>query len=183
MGSIIWMASTWNKLRQLRHRDLLQGVLLRTFERDQVECRVLQSKAFQPLLTRWTDLLLTEGKPGSAVEPQNVPQQVKDAASRSKDVKVKWMIKRLESGDWMHRGTPHFPSVLLEKGPQYPFQPYELLYLRNRVGSIRGTEMVQRIELPKTEAPEPQHQPDLWADGILDDNDLIDYRKAPAGSG
>lgn len=39
------MAAAWQQLRLLRHRDLLLGSLLRAFERDQLECRVLQSKA------------------------------------------------------------------------------------------------------------------------------------------
>ena len=48
-----------------------------------------------------------------------------------------------------HRGLPHFPSVLKQRGPQYPFQPFELTYLRSVVGSTRGTELNQPIELPE----------------------------------
>lgn len=36
--------AAWQQLRLLRHRDMLLGSLLRAFERDQLECRVLQSK-------------------------------------------------------------------------------------------------------------------------------------------
>jgi len=39
--------------------------------------------------------------------------------------------------------------VLLQRGPQYPFQPFELTYLRSVVGSIRGTELNQPVDLPE----------------------------------
>lgn len=39
--------------------------------------------------------------------------------------------------------------MLKQRGPQYPFQPFELTYLRSVVGSTRGTELNQPIELPE----------------------------------
>ena len=39
--------------------------------------------------------------------------------------------------------------MLLQRGPQYPFQPFELTYLRSVVGSIRGTELNQAVDLPE----------------------------------
>eukprot|EP00747_Dinoflagellata_sp_TGD_P165221 gnl/TRDRNA2_/TRDRNA2_186219_c0_seq1.p1 gnl/TRDRNA2_/TRDRNA2_186219_c0~~gnl/TRDRNA2_/TRDRNA2_186219_c0_seq1.p1 ORF type:complete len:183 (+),score=28.60 gnl/TRDRNA2_/TRDRNA2_186219_c0_seq1:84-632(+) len=181
------MAAVWKQLRQLRHRDMLQSSLLRAFERDQLECRVLQSDAFRPLLTRWADSLLERGASTLDADPHAVPDEVLSEAKKSRNPEVRWLVRRLASGDKMRRGPPHFPSVLLQKGPQYPFQPHELTYLRGRAGSIRGTELTERIELPEPPAggnpqPESAQKVDLWAQGCLDDDDLVDFRKAPAGS-
>mmetsp|Transcript_7877 Transcript_7877/g.12845 ORF Transcript_7877/g.12845 Transcript_7877/m.12845 type:complete len:184 (-) Transcript_7877:16-567(-) len=175
--------SVWQQMRRLRHRDMLQGCLLRAFENDQQECRVIQSDAFRPLMTRWAELLLAQGKSGQTADVHAVPEEVQEQAKRSKEVEVSWLIRRLTSRDNQHRGPPHFPSVLLQRGPQYPFQPYELTYLRTRTGSLRGTELTEKIELPPppedSAATEPSKPRDLWAEGCLDDDDLIDYRKAP----
>ena len=59
------------------------------------------------------------------------------------------VTRRLSSSESHHRGPPHFPSVLLQRGPQYPFQPFELTYLRSVVGGIRGTELNQPVDLPE----------------------------------
>ncbi|CAE8611286.1 unnamed protein product [Polarella glacialis] len=185
-------ATAWSQLKHLRHRDLLLGTLLRAFERDQLESRVIQSAGFRPALTRWAELLLAAGKSGADINPRDVPPEVVDVASKGSS-EVRWVVKRLASENAMHRGPAHFPSVLLQKGPQYPFQPFELTYLRSKVGSMRGTELAEKIELPETtpeakaaaeaskaadmwESPKPR---DLWAEGCLDDDDLMDHSKAP----
>mmetsp|Transcript_34432 Transcript_34432/g.109335 ORF Transcript_34432/g.109335 Transcript_34432/m.109335 type:complete len:180 (-) Transcript_34432:84-623(-) len=179
------MAGVWRQLRQLRHRDLLQGTLLRAFERDQLECRVIQSAAFRPFLTRWTELLLAQKVAGSAVDPHDVPPEIRQQAQKSGNPEVRWLVRRLLSGEKLHRGPPHFPSVLLQQGPQYPFEPWDFAYLRTRTGMLRGTELTKPVTLPeppegfpKAEAPRPR---DLWAEGCLDDDDLADFRKAPRG--
>uniref|UniRef100_A0A7S1ACF1 Uncharacterized protein n=1 Tax=Noctiluca scintillans TaxID=2966 RepID=A0A7S1ACF1_NOCSC len=173
------MASVWTQLRRFRHRDLLQQRLLRAFERDQHECTVIQSAAFRPFLTAWAEVLLKKSEGGATADPHDVPDEVV-AASKSASAEVRWLVRRLVSREAMHRGTPHFPSVLLQRGPQYPFQPYELTYLRHKAGSLRGTEMVQKIELPESGGQaEPLPVRDLWAEGCLDDSDFTDFRKAP----
>merc|ERR1712194_198703 len=128
------------------------------------------SDSFLPILTRWTDSLSARGIHGSKADPLDVPSDVQKEAQSSKVPEVRWVIKRLLSGEAMHRGAPHFPSTLLLKGPQYPFEPYELTYLRSRVGSIRLTEMAKKMELPEVkDAPLQQEAPprDLWAEGCL----------------
>eukprot|EP00930_Biecheleria_cincta_P101270 TRINITY_DN92899_c0_g1_i1.p1 TRINITY_DN92899_c0_g1~~TRINITY_DN92899_c0_g1_i1.p1 ORF type:complete len:193 (+),score=21.63 TRINITY_DN92899_c0_g1_i1:42-581(+) len=178
------MASSWTQLRHLRHRDLLLGRLLRVFERDQLECRVLQSDAFRPALTRWADVLVARGGSGAHADPHEVPKEVLEHAKGS-SAEVRWLLRRLTSRDVMHRGPAHFPSTLQQQGPQYPFQPFELTYLRSLVGSIRGTELMQKIDLPEvsSETSQPAQAPrpprDLWAEGCLDDDDFRDVSKAP----
>lgn len=181
------MAAAWQQLRLLRHRDLLLGSLLRAFERDQLECRVLQSKAFQPHLNRWAELLVAKGGHGGKVDPHEIPPEVLQHAEKS-SAEVKWVLRRLASSESHHRGPPHFPSVLLQRGPQYPFQPFELTYLRSVVGSIRGTELNQPVDLPEVSEEQRAealkmykgHVPwDLWAEGCLDDDDLMDHTKPP----
>mmetsp|Transcript_86173 Transcript_86173/g.244335 ORF Transcript_86173/g.244335 Transcript_86173/m.244335 type:complete len:176 (+) Transcript_86173:48-575(+) len=173
------MAAVWKELRHLRHRDLLQGTLLRAFERDQLECRIIQSDAFRPLLTRWTALLLAAGRQGSAADPHDVPAEVQQQAQASGNSELRWLVRRLASGDAMRRGLPHFPSTLLQQGPQYPFETYDFNYLKKLTGSLKGTELTKKVELPEVKAPKPEPQRDLWADGCLDDDDLLDFRKAP----
>mmetsp|Transcript_738 Transcript_738/g.1796 ORF Transcript_738/g.1796 Transcript_738/m.1796 type:complete len:184 (-) Transcript_738:67-618(-) len=178
-------AAAWNELKRLRHRDLLRGALLNAFEQDQLECRVIQSAKFRPVLSRWVDVLTATGSRPHAgvacqeVDPQSVPAEAQQAAKDSKDPEVRWLVKRLLSGDRMHRGPAHYPSNYLQKGPQFPFQPWEFNYLKTRTGSIRGTELLTKIELPKVKAPPPvdPRPRDLWAEGCLDDADLADFRK------
>ncbi|CAE7777506.1 SBNO1 [Symbiodinium pilosum] len=179
-------ATAWKQLKHLRHRDLLLGTLLRAFERDQMECRVLQSEAFRPHLTRWAELLVARGASGAQANPQEVPAEILEGAKQS-SAEVRWLLRRL-SGDRHHRGLPHFPSTLLQRGPQYPFQPFELTYLRSVVGGIRGTELVQKLDLPeptdeaKARAEEVHRGApvrDLWAEGCLDDDDHRDPSKPP----
>eukprot|EP00933_Yihiella_yeosuensis_P065600 TRINITY_DN69511_c0_g1_i1.p1 TRINITY_DN69511_c0_g1~~TRINITY_DN69511_c0_g1_i1.p1 ORF type:complete len:187 (+),score=31.30 TRINITY_DN69511_c0_g1_i1:89-649(+) len=182
-------AAAWNQLRQLRHRDLLLGTLLRNFERDQLECRILQSDAFRPALTRWTDSLMKAGKTGACVDHQTVPDEVWEyAKSQQSTAEVRWLLRRLSSGDSMHRGPPHYPSILQTRGPQYPFEPFELTYLRSRTGSMRLTELSQKVELPEVSEKEKaaaeaarfgQPPRDLWAEGCMDDDDHTDFTKAP----
>eukprot|EP00928_Gymnodinium_smaydae_P011711 TRINITY_DN14294_c0_g4_i1.p1 TRINITY_DN14294_c0_g4~~TRINITY_DN14294_c0_g4_i1.p1 ORF type:complete len:178 (+),score=27.11 TRINITY_DN14294_c0_g4_i1:47-580(+) len=173
-------AAAWRELKRLRHRDLLRGTLLRSFERDQMESRVLQSDAFRPLLTRWADVLLDRGSSGLAATPQEVPTEVQEQARTSGNAEVRWLVRRLLSGDMQWRGTPKFPSTLLERGPQYPFQPAELNYLKSRIGCIRGTEMTQRLKRPKqAERIEEPPVRDLWAEGCYDDGDFLDHTKPP----
>eukprot|EP00931_Biecheleriopsis_adriatica_P122675 TRINITY_DN97689_c0_g1_i1.p1 TRINITY_DN97689_c0_g1~~TRINITY_DN97689_c0_g1_i1.p1 ORF type:complete len:200 (+),score=39.59 TRINITY_DN97689_c0_g1_i1:37-600(+) len=180
-------AAAWKQLRHLRHRDLLLGNLLRTFERDQLECRVLQSEAFRPALNRWAELLVAQGASGAHADPHDVPKEILDMGASS-SAEVRWLLRRLASEDRMHRGPPHFPSVLLQRGPQYPFQPFELTYLRSKVGSLRGTELTEKIDLPEPTPEEVEHDAaarrgppprDLWAEGCLDDDDLRDHTKPP----
>mmetsp|Transcript_47793 Transcript_47793/g.84146 ORF Transcript_47793/g.84146 Transcript_47793/m.84146 type:complete len:185 (+) Transcript_47793:90-644(+) len=178
--------SAWKKLRRFRHRDLLQGTLLRMFEPDQHECRVIQSDAFRPFLSRWADILVDRGTNGASANGNDVPKEVQDHAQKSRDADVRWLVRRLLSKESMHRGPAHFPSTLLQRGPQYPFQPQELTYLRTRVGSLRGTELTERVELPEpklgSETEEQQPPRDLWAEGCMDDADLMDFRKPPDSS-
>eukprot|EP00434_Breviolum_minutum_P007887 symbB.v1.2.006959.t1/scaffold416.1/size293898/18 len=181
--------AAWQQLRLLRHRDMLLGTLLRAFERDQLECRVLQSKDFRPHLNRWAELLVANKKHGAEVDPQEVPPEVLQDAEKS-SAEVRWVLRRLSvvKDESHHRGLPHFPSVLKQRGPQYPFQPFELTYLRSVVGSTRGTELNQPIELPEVSKEQREeamkiHQGrpprDLWAEGCMDDDDLMDHRKPP----
>uniref|UniRef100_A0A7S1MSZ0 Uncharacterized protein n=1 Tax=Alexandrium catenella TaxID=2925 RepID=A0A7S1MSZ0_ALECA len=177
------MAKVWQELRHYRHRDMLQQVLLRVFERDQLECRVIQSPAFLPLLTRWTELLVAGKVHGSAADPHDVPPEVQTQAKASGVPEVRWLVKRLLSRELLHRGPPHFPSTLLQRGPQYPFEPWDLNYLRTRTGNIRGTELNQKVELPQPPEgwtpPGPSRPRDLWAEGCLDDEDHSDFHKPP----
>mmetsp|Transcript_31326 Transcript_31326/g.89911 ORF Transcript_31326/g.89911 Transcript_31326/m.89911 type:complete len:180 (-) Transcript_31326:80-619(-) len=177
------MAKVWQELRQFRHRDLLQQVLLRVFERDQLECRVIQSAAFRPLLTRWSELLLANKVQGSAADPHEVPPEVQKQAQSSKIPEVRWLVRRLLSRETLHRGPPHFPSTLQQQGPQYPFETWDLNYLRTRTGSIRGTELNKPAQMPKPpegwSPPKPSGPRDLWSEGCLDDEDLVDFRKPP----
>mmetsp|Transcript_59492 Transcript_59492/g.141670 ORF Transcript_59492/g.141670 Transcript_59492/m.141670 type:complete len:193 (-) Transcript_59492:133-711(-) len=185
-------AKVWNELKLLRHRDMLQRSLLRVFERDQHECRVIQSKAFRPILSRWTTAVLNEGKSCLEADPHSVPKEVQQEAEQSQNPQVRWLVKRLLSGDCMRRGPPHFPSTLMYRGPQYPFQPEELRFLTHHAGSLRGTELTNRIELPEAPAgadgepvngcPTDVPARDLWAEGCYDDDDFIDFRKAPFGA-
>lgn len=78
--------------------------------------------------------------------------------------------------------------MLQQRGPQYPFQPFELTYLRSVVGSIRGTELTQKINLPEVseeanaeamKAQQGRAPRDLWAEGCLDDDDFTDHTKPP----
>ena len=175
----------WQQLRHLRHRDMLLGTLLRRFERDQLECRVLQSQAFVPYLSRWAEHLVSEAR--HAREASEVPPEVLKA-SETAPAEVKWLLKRLQSEDRQHRGLPHYPSVLKRLGPQYPFEPFELTYLRSVVGGMRGTELTQPIELPEASEEERlealrvhQGRPvrDLWAEGCADEEDHMDHTKPP----
>mmetsp|Transcript_36501 Transcript_36501/g.66901 ORF Transcript_36501/g.66901 Transcript_36501/m.66901 type:complete len:213 (+) Transcript_36501:68-706(+) len=180
----------WNELKHLRHRDLLRRSLLRAYERDQLESRVIQSKAFLPLLTKWTEVMLQQQQSCLEADPSSVPKEVQEQAASSKNPQVRWLVKRLMSGESLHRGPPHFPSVLLQRGPQFPFEPHELLYLRQHADTLKGTELTKPVELPEQPEQDPAAgggQPDvpprdLWAEGCLDDDDFIDHRKAPFGA-
>eukprot|EP00929_Paragymnodinium_shiwhaense_P121182 TRINITY_DN93336_c0_g1_i1.p1 TRINITY_DN93336_c0_g1~~TRINITY_DN93336_c0_g1_i1.p1 ORF type:complete len:203 (+),score=40.46 TRINITY_DN93336_c0_g1_i1:124-732(+) len=181
-------AAAWNELRRLRHRDLLRSTLLRVYERDQLESRVLQSDAFRPVLARWADMLVSKGTSGRVSDPHDVPAEVQEEAKQSTNPEVRWFMRRHLSGDTMRRGVPHFPSVLLQRGPQWPFEPWQVDYLRGRAGFVRGTELNQKIDLPEVppeqvEAAnaEPPVQ-DLWTDqGCVDDDDFRDFRESPSG--
>mmetsp|Transcript_48008 Transcript_48008/g.107769 ORF Transcript_48008/g.107769 Transcript_48008/m.107769 type:complete len:186 (+) Transcript_48008:60-617(+) len=179
-------SKVWNELRHLRHRDMLRRSLLRAYERDQHECRIIQSKAFLPMLTKWTEVMLKQKQSGLEADPSSVPKEVQAQAESSQNPQVKWLVKRLLSGVPMHRGPPHFPSILLQRGPQFPFEPSELVYLRQHADTLKGTELTKPLVLPepKEEDPSAGNQSDmpprdLWAEGCLDDNDFIDHRKAP----
>merc|ERR1719219_1249552 len=161
---------------------MLCSKLLRAFERDQLECRVIQSPEFRPLLSRWAELLLANGKHGGSADPHDVPTEVEKQATSTGSPEVRWLVRRLQSRQTLHRGPPHFPSTLLQRGPQYPFQPWDLNYLRYQTGSIRGTELNQKIELPETPeppAPKDTKSRDIWAEGCMDDDDFLDYTKPP----
>mmetsp|Transcript_19358 Transcript_19358/g.42247 ORF Transcript_19358/g.42247 Transcript_19358/m.42247 type:complete len:182 (+) Transcript_19358:62-607(+) len=176
-------AAVWGELRLFRHRDLLRSSLLRVFERDQYECRVIQSEAFGPLLKRWAEIVVKKGESGNAVDPHDVPSEIQEAAQKSRSAEVRWLVRRLLSREMHHRGPAHFPSTLLLRGPQYPFLPAELRYLRFKTGSLRGTEMTTKIKLPDPPPGYGDHMPppvrDLWKEGCLDDEDFSDFRKPP----
>merc|ERR1712194_86958 len=185
MGSST-MAAAWRDLTRFRHRDLLRGALLRAFERDQLESRVIQSEKFQPLLGRWADVLAARasGKAGDSIaeaDPQDVPAEIVKEAQKIRDPEVRWLVRRLQSGDLMNRGPAHFPSTFMVRGPSYPFQPFEFNYLKTKTGSIRGTELNEPIELPEVksaEVPEDLRRPrDLWNEGCLDDEDHMDHTR------
>merc|ERR1711862_885343 len=97
----------------------------------------------------------------------------------SQDTALRFLLRRLESGDPMSRGPAHFPSTLLKKGPQFPYQPGEVHALMKRLGSLRGHELTTDVKLnmkPPSEIPTraPIGQ---WETGCYDDDDFLCDRK------
>eukprot|EP00392_Amoebophrya_sp_AT5.2_P010464 g10526.t1 len=122
-----------------------------------------------------------------------------DAAS------LRFLLRRIQSGDPLSRGPAAFPSTYLRLGPQFPFQPGSYHALVKRAGSLRGHELTKPIvlkglaeegaagdeggshdgevgEVPGGHGQVPVRATvakklDPWRDGIFDQDDFLTDRK------
>lgn len=102
-------------------------------------------------------------------------------ARPSRDPEIRFLLRRIESGDPMSRGPAHFPSTLLKKGPSFPFQPSEHSVLFKHVGSLRGHELTKDVKLnPNPPAEIPARRPvGQWETGCWDEDDFLPDRRRP----
>jgi len=168
----------WRELQRLRCRDMLQQRLLKMFDADTLECKIIQSPEFKTILNSWAQHMInTDNK---RILP--VPSSIKTEGLGHENPEVRWCVNRLlgENSVPASRGLPHFPSTLLQKGPKYPFEPHEYTILKQKVGALRGHELNRKIELPDVPQPPPApEQEDMWLERLRDDDDLIDRRRMP----
>eukprot|EP00397_Hematodinium_sp_SG-2012_P059981 GEMP01077579.1.p1 GENE.GEMP01077579.1~~GEMP01077579.1.p1 ORF type:complete len:183 (+),score=50.48 GEMP01077579.1:87-635(+) len=178
----------WKELRWRRCRDMLHQRLLRGFDADTLESQIIQTDAFRPILTIWAQHLVNTNTSTTATTSDDAPRPPSVALAegmKSRDADVRWCMTRLMDQTNTvpkSRGLPHFPSTLLRRGPKYPFEPYEMLILRQKLGSLRGHELTRPITLPDVPPPVPRrdaHMKDMWHEEVRDDDDLIDVRKRP----
>ncbi|OEH73891.1 hypothetical protein cyc_00811 [Cyclospora cayetanensis] len=135
------------------HRDMvvlmtrlhLQDLLLQRFGRLRTaECELLRKVTGTPrLLLLWAELLVQENPANPPANAYFVPPQLyalpEVKALLRKDKALRWLMQRI---DPKGRGgpcdatkdcvpSPHFPSVLLQQVPQFPYEPQQLEMMRD----------------------------------------------------
>ncbi|CDJ38132.1 hypothetical protein, conserved [Eimeria tenella] len=152
-------ATTTYKFKSAAHRDMvvlstrlhLQDLLLQRFGRLRTaECCVLRKATGTPrLLLLWAELLVEQDParpPASAyVVPPELYQlpEVKDLLRE--DGELRWLMQRIDPKgkggmcDSSKDGVPvpHFPSVLQQDVPRFPYEPQQLEFLRDTYGLLK----------------------------------------------
>ncbi|PHJ26020.1 hypothetical protein CSUI_000125 [Cystoisospora suis] len=83
-------------------------------------------------------------------------------------------IKKVQEGD--HIPQPHFPSVLRQDHPQYPYEPYEMEKLRDLYGVLlkwpyRERGLVRSVAMRRAELERRQEEKELLEAGVREDEE------------
>ncbi|CDJ48115.1 hypothetical protein, conserved [Eimeria brunetti] len=147
------------KFKSAAHRDMvvlstrlhLQDLLLQRFGRLRTaECCLLRKSSGTPrLLLLWADLLVQQNPENPPADAYFVPPELyrlpEVKALLQRDRELRWLMQRIDpkgvggpcdsSRDCVP--VPHFPSVLQQEVPRYPYEPQQLELLRDTYGLLK----------------------------------------------
>ncbi|CDI73911.1 hypothetical protein, conserved [Eimeria praecox] len=152
-------ASQPYKFKSAAHRDMvvlstrlhLQDLLLQRFGRlKTAECCLLRKASGTPrLLLLWADLLVQQNPGNPPANAFFVPPELyrlpEVKALLHRDRELRWLMQRIDpkgvggpcdsSRDCVP--VPHFPSVLQQEVPRFPYEPHQLEMLRDTYGLLK----------------------------------------------
>ncbi|XP_026192329.1 uncharacterized protein LOC34617921 [Cyclospora cayetanensis] len=165
----------------------LQDLLLQRFGRLRTaECELLRKVTGTPrLLLLWAELLVQENPANPPANAYFVPPQLyalpEVKALLRKDKALRWLMQRI---DPKGRGgpcdatkdcvpSPHFPSVLLQQVPQFPYEPQQLEMMRDSYGllkwpfkPVKGAAEAAAAAAASTAAPPPISEAEPTPEGV-----------------
>merc|ERR1712130_996353 len=125
----------------LRARDELQTTLHNCFDNDAFERRIIrQNRHVLTFLTVWSTYNFENGvelsysDKGMPCMDEGAAAKLQEVVAAADDPDLQFLFVRIQSGDPLSRGPAPFPERLLQKGPQYPFQPSDFHVLQKRLG-------------------------------------------------
>jgi len=192
--------STWRTIQLTRLKDRLLTEVYYSFDADSLERKLLREnneKYTTPIMKRWATYLVDNGLPvsedvnGRPTLPPEVEEDILASGnygdSTSIDPDLEFLVTQLANPSpdaTMSRGPAHFPSLLLRKGPSFPFQTSEYRRLQKHLGNIKGHECTTMLKLKDMEgnsskaSSRPQRvQNHEWESGCHDDDDFIADRR------